>query len=75
MEFSFFKCLQNIIRFFGPKTRKHYVLKKMSELSCYSKMLAEVFPQVTLDTHLIPEFILTDPCVGECSIGKFFIEH
>jgi hypothetical protein len=67
--------LQNIKRIFGPKTRKQHVIKKVSELSCYSKMVADLFPQVTLDTHLIPEFILTEPCVGECSIGKFFIEH
>jgi hypothetical protein len=65
--------LQNIRRGFGSEAHKQHVMKKVSELSCHSKLLADLFPKVSVATRIVPEFILTEPCVGDCRVGKFFI--
>jgi hypothetical protein len=65
--------LQNIRHGFGSGAHKHDVMKKVSELSCHSKLLADLFPNVSVASKTVPEFILTEPCVGDCRFGKFFI--
>ncbi|PNF37163.1 hypothetical protein B7P43_G00434 [Cryptotermes secundus] len=59
---------QNIIRSFDPEARKQHVMKKVTELSCHSKLLADLFPKVSIATRTVPEFILTEPCVGDCRV-------
>jgi hypothetical protein len=65
--------LQHIRHGFGSKAHKQHVMKKVSELSCHSKLLANLFPKISEATRKVPEFILSEPCVGDCSVGKFFI--
>jgi hypothetical protein len=67
--------LQNSSHDFGSETHKQHVIKKVSELSCHSNLLANLFPKISVATRIVPEFILTEPCVGDCRVGKFFIAH
>lgn len=67
--------LQNIRHGFGSEAHKQHEIKRVSELSCHSKLVDNLFPEMNVTTNLIPEFILTEPCVGNCRIGKFCSEH
>jgi len=67
--------LQNSSHAFGSEAEKQQVIKKVFKLSCHSTMLAKLYPNISAATHMVPEFIHAEACVGDCRVCNFFTSH
>jgi len=63
--------LQNSSHSLGSEDGKQQVMKKVFEVSCHSRLLDKLFPNISAVTHMVPDFIHVEACVGDCSVGKF----
>jgi hypothetical protein len=63
--------MQNSSNSFVSEAKKQHMIQNMYKLSCRSKLLAELFPNISAATHIIPEFIHAEACNGNCTKGKF----
>jgi hypothetical protein len=67
--------LQNSSHAFGSEGQKQHVIKKVFELSCHSVKLAKLYPSISAATHMIPDFIHAEACVGDCRVCNFFTSY
>ncbi|XP_067009489.1 uncharacterized protein [Anabrus simplex] len=53
------------------KSDKHTqeILRGISQLSCQSYLVAELFPKISMVTRMVPQFIHVEYCVGFCKPG------
>ncbi|XP_021923900.1 uncharacterized protein LOC110831801 isoform X2 [Zootermopsis nevadensis] len=51
----------------GPEAEKQHLINNVYELSCRSKLLAKVFPNISAVTSMVPEFIHAEACMGNCT--------
>jgi hypothetical protein len=64
--------LQNSSHGLGSEAEKQQLIKNELVLSCHSKLLAELFPNISTATSKVPEFIHAEACMGDCGNGKLF---